>query len=233
MNDKLLDYVNSEKDLGVIISGKLSWNAQCEALMQKANQHLGLVRRTCYFIVDKKQRRALYLSLIRSIFEHCCQVWAPYTHKSLNAFELIQMRAVKWILKESYKSYSDEEFLKKQWSLDLLPVNCKFILSDLTLFYKIVHNKVDILLPNYVSRIEPQDVKKVTRSSKAIAEGTDNYQFRCSVTPKVNAFKYSFFVRTVKQWNELPLYLRTKDNINTFTAALKEHLWLILGLKPD
>lgn len=165
MNGNLLDYVQSEKDLGVIISGKLSWNAQCEAMVHKANQHLGLVRRTCYFIVDTNQRRALYLSLIRSIFEHCCQVWAPYNHKSLNAFDLVQKRAVKWILKESYKSYTDEEFLKKQWSLDLLPMKYKFILSDLTLFYKIVNNKVDIRSPNYVSRLEPQDIKQITSAN--------------------------------------------------------------------
>ena len=98
LNGRLLDYEKSEKDLGVIISNKLSWNAQCESLVQKANKQLGLVRRTCYFIVDSNQRRALYLSLVRSIFEHCCQVWAPQTLKSLNAFDLIQRRAVKWIL---------------------------------------------------------------------------------------------------------------------------------------
>ena len=233
MNGKLLDYVDSEKDLGVIITGKLSWNAHCEALVQKANQHLGLLRRTCYFIVDTKQRRVLYLSLIRSIFEHCCQVWAPYNLKSLNAFDLVQKRAVKWILKESYKSYTDNEYLRKQWSLDLLPMKYKFIFSDLTLFYKIVHNIVNISLPNYVSRIEPQDIKKITRNNKAMAEGTDNSKFRCSVMPKVNAFRYSFFVRVVNQWNELPLHVRAHDSTIKFTSALKEYLWLILGLKPD
>ena len=233
MNDNILDYVNSEKDLGVIISGRLSWNDQCEALVKKANQHLGLLRRTCYFIIDTNQRRVLYLSLIRSIFEHCCQVWSPYNQKSLNAFDLVQKRAVKWILKESYNSYTDEEYLLKQRGLDLLPMKYKFILSDLTLFYKIVHNKVNISLPIYVSRIEPQDIKRITRSSKATAEGKDKSQFNCSVLPKVNAFKYSYFVRTVQQWNEVPLHIRTLESVDVFTAALKEYLWLILGLKPD
>ena len=104
LNGELLNYENSENDLGVIITNKLSWNAQCESLVQKANQRLGLVRRTCYFILSTDQRRALYLSLVRSIFEHCCQVWAPQNAKSINAFDLIQKRAVKWILKEPYKS---------------------------------------------------------------------------------------------------------------------------------
>ena len=233
LNGELLDYVNSEKDLGVIITNKLSWNAHCENLVQKANQRLGLVRRSCHFIINSNQRRALYLSLVRSIFEHCCQVWAPQNLKSLHAFELIQKPAVKWILKEPYVSYTDEEFLRKQRSLDLLPMKSKFLLSDLTLFYKIIYNKVDIILPNYVSRIEPQDIKYVTRRNNLIAKGVDKLKFRCIEKCRVNAFEHSYFVRTLKQWNELPLNLREHESHDKFASALKEHLWLILGLKPD
>ena len=118
-------------------------------------------------------------------------------------------------------------------NLDLLPMKCKFQLSDLTLFFKIVNNRVNILLPTYVSRIEPQDIKKITRSTKATTDGTDKSKFKCNVTPKVNAFKYSFFYRTVELWNELPLYLREVEDVDKFTSTLNEHLWLILGMKPD
>ena len=201
--------------------------------MQRANRQLGLVRRTCHFVNNTKQRRALYLSLVRSIFEHCCQVWAPQTVKSINAFDLLQKRAVKWILMEPYARYSDDEFLRNQRNLDLLPVKYKFSLSDLSLFYKIVYNKVKIKLPNYVVRIEPQDVKRVTRSTNTIAKGIDKLKFKCKILPKVNAFSNSFFIRTLNQWNELPLYLREIDNLDKFTVAVKDHLWLILGFEPD
>ena len=211
LNGKILDYENSEKDLGVIINSRLSWNPQCESLVLKANRQLGLVRRTCHFIKNSDQRRALYLSLVRSIFEHCCQVWAPQSLKLINTFDLLQKRAVKWILKEPYARYNEEEFLKKQWSLDLLPMKYKFLLSDLTLFYKIVNNCIEIKLPNYVSRIEPQDVSRITRSTDLIAKGIDKFKFKCKVVPKINAFENSFFVRTMKQWNALPLYLREFD----------------------
>ena len=233
LNGNLLEYEKSEKDLGVVINTKLTWKAQCDSLISKANRQLGLVRRTCYFITDTKQRHALYLSLVRSIFEHCCQVWAPQDVKSLNAFDLLQKRAVKWILKESYISYSDGQFLIKQRNLDLLPMKSKFVYSDLILFYKIVYNKVQIMLPNYVTRIEPQDVKRVTRSNNAISRGIDKLKYKCNIFPKINAFKNSFFVRTMNQWNELPLYLREIGNLDKFSRALKDHLWLILGFEPD
>ena len=233
INGNLLDYETCEKDLGVVINTRLSWKTQCDSLISKANRQLGLVRRTCYFIKDTKQRHALYPSLVRSIFEHCCQVWAPQDVISLNFFDLLQRRAVKWILKESHKSYSNEEFLNKQRNLDLLPMNYKFILSDLILFYKIVYKKVQIKLPNYVTRIEPQDIKRVTRSNDTISRGIDKLKFKCNILPKINAFKKNFFVRTMNQWNELPHYLREIDNLDKFTLALKDHLWLILGFEPD
>ena len=173
--------------------------------------------------------------LVRSIFEHCCQVWAPQNKKSLNAFDLLQRRAVKWILKEPYKtkSYSDEDFLNKQRNIELLPMKFKFVFSDLILFYKIINKLVNIDLPKYVTRIEPQDVKKVTRSTKATADGIDKSKFRCKIMPKVNSFRDSYFYRTVEQWNSLPLKIRDLNDINKFSDDMKEHLWLILVLKPD
>ena len=233
INGIILDYETSEKDLGVHIHCKLSWKIQCDSLISKANSQLGFVRRSCYFIKETKQRRALYLSMVRSIFEHCCQVWAPQEKTSLHAFDLLQKRAVKWMNKESHISYSDQTFLQKQRDLDILPLKYKFIFSDIILFYNIVNNNVQIELPNYVERIEPQDVRSVTRSNIAIAKGGDHLQYKCKILPKINAFKNTFFVRTLKNWNDLPLSVREIDNFDKFSLALKDYLWQILGFEPD
>ena len=49
LNGTPLDYVESEKDLGVTISCRLNWSTHCKNLGMKANQRLGLIRRTCHF----------------------------------------------------------------------------------------------------------------------------------------------------------------------------------------
>ena len=233
LNGVILDYETSQKDLGVHIHFKLSWKQQCDKLISKANRQLGFVRRTCYFINDARQRRALYLTMVRSIFEHCCQVWAPQEKTSLHAFDLLQKRAIKWMSKESHVNYSDELFLQKQRDLDILPMKYKFIFSDITLFHNIINNNVQINLPNYVERIEPQEVLSVTRSNITISKGIDHLQYRCKVLPKINAFKNTFFVRTLKNWNDLPLSVREIDSIDKFSVALKDYLWRILGFEPD
>ena len=53
----------------------------CHRLITKANQQFGLDRRTCYFVNDKIRRRALYLSLIRSQFEHCAAIVLKHATK--------------------------------------------------------------------------------------------------------------------------------------------------------
>ena len=233
LNGNLLDYVQNEKDLGVVTNRQLTWNLHCEMLVIKANKQFGMLRRTCYFMADKKQRCILYISLIRSIFEHCCQIWAPQDNKSLDAIIALQKRGVKWILKEQHMSYSDQIFLIKQKNLDILPVENKFLFSDLVLFYKIINKLVNIDLPNYVIRIEPYMIKQVTRDTNESAKSIDKLKYKCCIAPKVDSFKKSYFYRTVVQWNLLPLNVRTIENIDKFEIDLKEHIWLILGLKPD
>ena len=58
-------------------------------------------------------------------------------------------------------------------------------------------------------------------------------KYKINVTPKIDAFRDSYFVRTVSQWNQLPLCIREIVHLDTFTIALKNHLWRILGFEPD
>ena len=52
-----------------------------------------------------------------------------------------------------------------QMDLNILPIKYNFF-SDRAIFHKIVYNNVRIQLSNYVSKIEPQDVKSVARKTK-------------------------------------------------------------------
>ena len=108
----------------------------------------GLLRRTCHFTTNIRQKRAFYLSLVRSIFEHCSIVWSPQNATHIDKFAAIQKRAIKWINGEQFVSYSEETFLKKQKDLDILPMKLKFILTDLIMFYKIVNSLVQLDLPH-------------------------------------------------------------------------------------
>ena len=85
----ILDYVNEEKDLGVIVTNKLNWDLQQAAIVSKANKQLGLLMRTCHFMKNYDQKRSLYMVLRRSLFENCGEIYAPDTIIADQSFEPI------------------------------------------------------------------------------------------------------------------------------------------------
>ena len=232
LNNTYLDYVSREKDLGVITREDLSWSNHCVDLVSKANQRLGLVRRTCHFTKDRNQRRVLYLALVRSIFEHCSVVWKPHTTTHLESFDKLQKRAVKWILNEPLSSYSDTVFVTKQFELDLLPMRSKFLFTDLVLFHKIVYNLVNINFPDYIIQLNPSLVTR-TRQYASVSDGDDLLKFRCTARNRINAFSHSFFPRNVEEWNSIPLHIRQIPDPKDFYIELKKFIWSNLGFSLD
>ena len=224
LNGNIIDYVTSQRDLGVLINTKLNWGAQCDALVTKANSSLGLLKRTCHFTSNVRQKRSFYLALVRSIFEHCSVIWSPQYSTHIDKFAAIQKRAVKWIKGEQFASYSDEVFIEKQKELDILPIHLKFIFNDLVLFYKIVNGYVPISLPSYISALVPENVR-YTRRNAPILNLSDSSTYVCSVVPNSNAFRHSFFYRTMLKWNNLPVGVRQAERISSFKTSLKETLW--------
>ena len=248
LGDSYLDYVNSEKDLGVIVNTHVSWHEQCSNLLVKSKSRLGLVRRTCHFTKDLKQKRVLYLMLVRSIFEHCSSVWRPSSPAVLKRFEIIQRRATKWIYSEPYVSYEDDEYLIKLKKLDVLPIGYKFLVTDLFLFHKIVHGNICINLPQYLSLVTvshtPSYVDKLRkRTPKCRAEvhpvfdcslseinqhTCDPLLFRCSFKPRTKVNDSTFFIRSYLEWNKIPLLIRVEENAEIFQDKLKNYIWELL-----
>ena len=193
LHNTFIDYVNYQVDLGVTVSNKLSWTEQCSKLVSKANSRLGLVMRICHFTIDKKQKRTFYLTLVRSIFEHCSIIWHPTSSNQISNFEAVQKRAIKWIDGRMYDHYSDDQYLKKLKDFNILPLKLKFIMTDLTLFYKIIHSLVYISLPVDFTVAEPTQVR-YTRNTANIVNCKDNTSIKCSIKPKCDSFRNSFFL---------------------------------------
>ena len=138
INDVLLDYCTEEKDLGIVITNKFHFTNHHQEILSKAINQFNLLRRTCHFVKNSHKRRTLYLALVRSLFDHGSQVWSPKIN-ALNQFENFQKSCVKWILKEQFTYNNEVEYLEKLSSLNILPLEYKFILSDLLLFHKLAY----------------------------------------------------------------------------------------------
>ena len=233
-----LEYVSVEKDLGVRVVPTLSWQKQWESLISSARSRLGLTKRTCNFIKNRRQRLILYKTMVRSIFQHCAEVWRPVLPTALAKFEAVQKRAVKWIFMEDYEHYSDAVYKAKLRELDLLPIEQRFVLGDLKLFHKVINREVCIDLPEYLDLIDPKEVSNESPNEpsehrRLRTTHKDPLYFVCNILDRVNVFRHSFFYRTHNLWNRLPLGVRLIADSTLFQEELRKHLVEVNLPDPD
>ena len=213
---------NSETDLGVTLSSRLNFEEHRELVISKQKQKLGLLKRNSRIARTANERRALYLSLVRSLLEHCSQVWRPISEPGIVKFEKVQKRAVKWILDEEELSYSHEQYHDKLKKLNIPTIRNKFSANDLVMLHKIIYGLSPLTLPSYISHFSPDMCTRNTRTQAR----RDVYQLVTTEYPRINAFESSYFYRTHLLWNDLPLSLRQNPDPLSFSTELKKHLYI-------
>ena len=227
--DHPLKSIDIEKDLGVDITPKLNWEQQVSRLCSAAAQKLGLLRRSCFFVNDTHRARTLYITIVRSLFQSCAEVWRPTSPHLISKIESIQKRGIKWILKEESLSYcSDEVYIKKCKEINILPMSHRFILNDLVLLHKTVYSLTPLSLPHYLNFFSGQSRLRFCRLDKMSLVSSIIPATKASRATTNNALASSFFYRAHLLWNDLPLEIRSIDCPVGFKTSLKKHLWASL-----
>ena len=90
IGDAVINYETSEKDLGVMINNEFTWHEHQQLILTNASQFFGLTKRTCHFVTNPNRKRTLYLTLVRSMFEHCSPIWRPVESINIDKFERLQ-----------------------------------------------------------------------------------------------------------------------------------------------
>ena len=101
-----MDITTSEKDVGVIIDNKLSFDMPIAEKVNKANSVVGAIRRSFEYL-DKDTFKKLYIALVRPHLEYANAVWNPYKKKDITTLENGQRRATKMVPGLGDKSYED------------------------------------------------------------------------------------------------------------------------------
>jgi len=89
MGTSQLQAATAERDLGVIVSEDLKWENQCIAVVKKANEILGMIKRN---FADRSEETviALYKNLVRPHLEYCTKMWRPYLIKDIKLLEVVR-----------------------------------------------------------------------------------------------------------------------------------------------
>jgi hypothetical protein len=194
-----LQVTTEEKDLGVWITNTLKPSNHIAHIVQRANQTLGLIRRT-FTYMDCRLMKQLFTSLVRPQLEYANVVWHPCLKKDIESLEKVQHRATRMVPGLAKLPY--EERLKR---MDLPSLTYRRTRGDAIEVYKYLHGiyKVDstTMLPLEIS------AGMKTRGHTLKLE-----KRRCRTQLRSNFFGF----RVVDIWNSLPDSVVTATSTNVF-----------------
>ena len=204
MNGHILEDVTMQKDLGIIVDKELKFHEQTAAAVKKANQVLGIIKKTIY-TKNKITIPLLYMSLVRPNLDYANTEWGPHYKMDQQKIERVQRRATKLIEDIKYLSYEE-----RLCNLNMPSLQHRRLRGDMIATYKIVTGIYD--------------VDKETFFKPAIELGTRGH---CHKLYKQHAGSFlkqnSFGNRVVNEWNKLPRHVIEATNVNMFKNLLDAH----------
>ena len=176
-----LEEVSSAKYLGVTISNDMTWNKHTDGAAAKANSKLGFIKRNLK-TKDPKMKEKAYASIVRPTLEYCSTVWDPHSKQQANTIERVQRRAARWVTGRYHNTSSVSNMLAE---LGWRSLSQRRADSRLVMMYKIRHGLVNIPFDHFLS------LQRDGIHLQPILARTQYYE-------------YSFFPRTVSDWNAVP-----------------------------
>jgi len=189
--------------LGVMVSSDLRWNGHIKNICTKATHTLNFIRRNIHKCTPEAKAKA-YLTLIRPQLEYASPVWDPYTNKLREEVEKVQRRAARFVKNNYKRTSSVSEMLT---DLGWTSLSARRRSARLILFYKAVHN---------LTAIPIDHLQRPTRNTRYSGENTFTV-----IPAKIDAYKYSFFPRSVVEWNSLSEFARLQPSIDEFRRQLQ------------
>ena len=212
MHNQKLNRVKDTKYLGLTITSDLNWNKHINQVTGKANQMLGFVKRNIRTRSENIKTKA-YKALVRPRLEYCASVWDPHTQSATQKVEMVQRRAARYVLRRYHNTSSVSGMLQQlQWPT-LAQRRCCL---RLTMIYKITNHIVAIDPTPYMT---PHHTSTRTNSLSFLP-------YRCNT----EAFKHTFFPKSIPQWNNLPNTIVISPSLDTFKTAVSQHIWSLPSL---
>ena len=108
---------------------------------------------------------------------------------------------------------------------NIIPLQLHFELNDLVFFYKIVYDLIPVSLPSYISPYNGESRLRSTRMDEISYAVNDNTVIPLDTGHSNSKFFKSFFYRTMRSWNSLPLDIRKSCTLVKFKLEVENFLW--------
>ncbi len=204
LNDQILTHQISNPYLGVEIQDDLTFTIHISKITKKASSKLGFIRRNLKGCPERLKELA-YFALVRSGIEYASTVWDPILQKDIMEVEKIQRSAAR-VVKNEYRRGPEISItaLIEELGWDSLQERRKN--ARLCMLYKAANGVVAL----------PQEYL-ITQDKRTRGGNSSNFKH---IRAKKKQSEQSFVVRTIPEWNGLPVDSKGAPTLETFKARL-------------
>jgi len=209
MQDVALEQISEEKDLGVLIDDKLKFHAHVSHIVNKANQVLGILKRT-FVNRSKEIFIPAYVAMVRSILEYANVIWHPRYIGDIKKVEKVQRRALKMVKGLEKTPGEKLNYGQRLERSGLYSLEYRRKRGDMIQVYRIM-NGLDNL--DYSLFFEPTKREGNRGHPDKVYKKRGNKKLRCD----------TFSIRVVDAWNKLPDTVTAADSLEIFKTRLDQH----------
>ena len=139
--------------------------------------------------------------------EYCASVWDPHLKEDVNTLEMLNRRAVRTVFNKSWRQrdVSPTELMNK---LGWTTLEQRRQQLRLCMMYRITHGLIAV--PSH--RLQPP-----ARTTRGHMHKYQTLRSSCDTA------KFSFFVRTIPDWNRLPNTVVSCETLGSFKRELETH----------
>jgi hypothetical protein len=132
------------KDLGIIISANLNWEAHIRKRISLSSHSLLQLQRNIPNSTSRQTKLRIYKAYVLTALLYASSVWYPNS-KQLALLESVQHRATRWICRGT------QSYTARLAELKLLPISLQLQLTDLLMFNKLLNGLYDLDIWKYIS----------------------------------------------------------------------------------